>query len=74
MNIKSDFAILDVKAGRAALSKHFADRPSLGVCPPDLRIPVVIVGYIDGQHGRDDGTSIEFSVVVEGVSLERGAA
>jgi hypothetical protein len=62
--MKSTFAILDVTTGRKALAKHFADRPRLGKCPEHLRIPVVISGYIDGQWGDDDGTSIEFGVEV----------
>lgn len=70
MKITSDFAILDVKLGRHNLATHFEARPSLGPCPEDLRIPVTIVGYISGQHGRDDGTSIEFSVEVEHISLK----
>ena len=68
MEINSSFAILDVTKGRKKLSKHFKDRPRLGNCPSDLRIPVTITGYIDGQHSRDDGESIEFSVIVERVS------
>lgn len=70
MAINSDFAILDVKWGRHRLAKHFEARPSLGACPPDMRIPVVITGYIDGQHSRDDGESIEFSVIVDDVKAE----
>jgi hypothetical protein len=64
MIIKSDFAILDVKAGRAALNKHFAKRPRLGVCPPKMRVPVTITGYIEAVHSNDDGVSREFSMVV----------
>lgn len=63
--ITSDFAILDVKKGRQRLAKHFASRPRMGECPKDFRIPVVIRGYLDCQHGNDDGTSIEFAVTVE---------
>lgn len=70
MQIKSDFAILDVKQGRAKLAKHFEKRPRMGVCPEDLRIPVTIAGYLDGQAGNDDGTSIEFSVHVDHVETE----
>lgn len=65
--IKSDFAILDVKAGRSVLNKHFAARPTMGECPEHLRIPVVIHGYIDGVWGNDDGVSREFTVTVENV-------
>lgn len=70
-NIKSDFAILDVKVGRAALAKHFKDRPALGECPPKMRIPVTITGYIDGIHGSDDGVSREFSMTVRSVVKRR---
>lgn len=66
--MKSDFAILDVKSGRKALEKHFRNRPPLGPCPPAMRVPVTIRGYIDGTYSRDDGTSIEFSVVVQSVT------
>ncbi len=64
----SGFAILDVTKGRKKLAKHFAARPPMGECPEALRLPITITGYISGVHGRDDGVSQEFSVVVEGVS------
>lgn len=67
--IKSEFAIVDVKKGRRALAKHFIDRPRMGTCPPHLRIPVTITGYIDGIHSRDDGVSQEFSVDVTQISV-----
>jgi hypothetical protein len=63
----SGFAILDVTSGRRALAKHFDARPPCGLCPEDLRIPVVIHGYLDGVNSFDDGTSREFSVNVEKV-------
>lgn len=65
--MKAGFAILDVTAGRKALAKHFAKVPRLGKCPDNLRIPVTITGYLTGQWGNDDGTSIEFSVDVSDV-------
>jgi hypothetical protein len=68
MKITSDFAVLDVKQGRKKLSDHFKARPRLGECPADLRIPVTITGYIDGEHSHDDGVSIEFTVIVENVT------
>ena len=68
--IDSTFAILDVKKGRKKLAKHFASRPPFGECPKEMRIPGVITGYIDGQHSRDDGESIEFSIHVEDVKAE----
>lgn len=64
-NVTSDFAVLDVKAGRHELAEHFKDLPTTGPCPEALRIPVVIRGYIDGRWSKDDGTSIEFSVQVD---------
>lgn len=70
MPVKSDFAILDVKAGRAALNRHFARRPRLGTCPPKMRVPVTITGYIDGVWGVDDGVSREFSVTVKSVKTK----
>lgn len=71
MEIKSDFALLDVKTGRAALRKHFAKRPRFGGCPPAMRVPVTITGYIDDVWGGDDGVSREFSVVVQSVKTKR---
>lgn len=72
--MKSDFAILDVKAGRKSLAKHFADRPGLGPCPAKMRIPVTIKGYIDGIHSGDDGVSREFSIIVKSVSTAKRKA
>ena len=69
INIKSRVAILDVEKGRKALLKHFKRRPSLGECPPEMRVPVIIHGYVDGPYGGDDGVSIEFTVIVEKVEL-----
>jgi hypothetical protein len=68
MKIKSDFAILDVKDGRDDLAFHFAPRPRMGPCPESMRIPITIVGYIDGINSKDDGISREFTVVVEHVN------
>lgn len=70
MEIKSTFAILDVKAGRGPLNKHFAKAPRLGGCPEKLRIPVTITGYIDGVWSNDDGVSREFSVTVQSVKTK----
>jgi hypothetical protein len=66
-SIQSNFAILDVKTGRAALHKRFKKRDFFGECPERMRIPVLIRGYIDGIWGGDDGASREFSVVVTSV-------
>lgn len=67
IKITSDFALIDVKKGRTKLAKHFAGRPPLGLCPPEMRIPVQITGYIDSIYGHDDGTSQEFNVIVTSV-------
>ena len=69
--ITTDYAVLDVKVGRAALARHFEDRPPLGPCPVHLRVPVTIVGYIDDCIGTDDGISNEFSMVVEEIWLRK---
>jgi hypothetical protein len=63
----SGLAILDVTVGRRALAKHFEPRPRSGQCPENLRIPIVIYGYLDDAVSPDDGVSREFSVVVERV-------
>jgi hypothetical protein len=68
VDVEIGYAILDVKKGRKALAKHFSTRPPLGECPSDLRIPITVTGYIDSQLGNDDGTSIEFAMIVESVS------
>lgn len=54
--ISSTFAILDVMHGRVKLARR--------ILTGDDRIPVTIRGYIVGQHGNDDGTSIEFEIEV----------
>lgn len=70
-SIKSTFAILDVKAGRKALAKRFASAPRLGECPKDLRLPVIVKGYIDGAWSGDDGISQEFTVTVTSVETRK---
>ena len=74
MEIKSDFALLDVKGGREKLFEHFKNRPFMGECPEELRMPVTITGYIDGVWGGDDGVSREFSVTVENVETTSATA
>jgi hypothetical protein len=69
--IKSDFAILDVKAGRKALAKHFESRPLIGPCPEPMRVYVKIEGYIDAIWSGDDTVSQEFSVDVQNVQIVR---
>lgn len=56
--LQSGFALLDVKSGRASLAKTVVTH----------QIPVTIKGYINSQWGNDDGTSIEFEVLVSSVS------
>lgn len=57
--LSSDFALLDVKKGRAALLKATKGN----------RIPVTITGYIVGPWSDDDGTNREFEVEVTGVQV-----
>lgn len=52
---KSDFAILDVKQGRTRLARRLALDGCVRVC---------VEMSIDYPHGRDDGTSVEFSCTV----------
>ena len=68
LKLKSDFAILDVTKGHAALEKHFEARPFFGPCPNHLRIPVTITGYIDCVHGASDGKSQEFQIIIENIN------
>jgi hypothetical protein len=58
MAIKSDFAILDVKAGRDALMKRVAK---------GAKVRVIIEAEIDSA-GNDDGVSREFNCVVLSVT------
>jgi len=64
-NITSGFALLDVKSGRKGLSNHFCGKSYSDA----KKIPVTIKGFIAGQWGDDDGTSIEFHVEVDSVKL-----
>ena len=70
-NMNSDFALLDVKGrGRHFMREHFDRlRPNIGECPTQYRVPVTIVGYLDGIASDDDGISTEFTVVVERMEL-----
>jgi hypothetical protein len=65
MKIHSDFALLDVQAGRKALITKLGG----GGWPKG--IPVVVTGYINAMHGPDDGVSQQFSVQVTDVVLPR---
>lgn len=56
---KSDFALLDVKSGRAALEKRISKLEKAG---KGIRIRVdMMINYV---HGGDDGVSQEFSCTV----------
>jgi hypothetical protein len=56
MKTTSNFAILDVKRGRATLRNLVKDHKH--------KIPVTLTGYITGDRSGDDGTSIEFEIQV----------
>lgn len=72
LRIRCIFAILDITGKvRHVLADHFKDRPRMGKCPKEMRIPVIVKGYIEGTHSRDDGTSIEFAMTVEKVEIVR---
>lgn len=55
---KSDFAILDVKHGRAALERRLSTSG-----PVKVRVDMTL----DYAHGSDDGTSVEFACTVHSV-------
>lgn len=61
----SDFAILDVKSGKAKLAKQING---------GARVRVLVEMVLDRQHGSDDGVSIEFSGEVLSVKLTGTAA
>ncbi len=69
MKIESNFAILDVRRGRATLAHQFTGCPRTGPTPVEYRIPVTIHGYISCVHSGDDGESQEFSVAVERLEM-----
>lgn len=64
---KSDFAILDIKAGRAKVSKALGVSNEYG--NPITKIPVTIKGFIAEQYSGDDGVSREFRIDVATVKL-----
>lgn len=55
---KSDFAILDVKQGRAALTKRIE---------AGNKVRVLIEADIDTVYGHDDGVSREFNCIVTSI-------
>ncbi|MEE8608956.1 MAG: hypothetical protein V3S55_15235 [Nitrospiraceae bacterium] len=61
--IQSDFALLDVKQGRAGLNKKFKNGAE------GDPLPIVIHGSIVGVWGSDDGISQEFTVKVDKVKI-----
>ena len=69
MRLHSNFALLDVMHGRKQLAKHLP--PASQQAPRKARVPVTITGYITHAHGDDDGTSIEFGVSVETVTVDQ---
>jgi hypothetical protein len=56
-------AVLDVTEGDRALARHFRDRFLSEECPPGLRIPVLIDGYLDGM-GRKVAAGQEFTLTI----------
>lgn len=66
----SDWGMIDVREGRHELADHFKNNaPRLGPCPPEVRVPVFIRGYITGDIGDDDGISIEFGMDIERIHV-----
>lgn len=62
MRLQSNFAILDVKRGRGRLRQELRKG----------HIPVIIHGFIDCEHSKDDGTSQEFTIKVDRVEVSNG--
>ena len=63
MKIESGYAILDVKRGRKALEKEIKKK---------RKVPVIITGEIDDVYsGYDDGVSLEFTVIVKKVEVQK---
>lgn len=62
-SVSSDFAILDVKKGRRALSKCMP-AGSARLAKQD-RIPVVIYGFISHQWGGEFGVDVERVVLTD---------
>jgi hypothetical protein len=58
--IASSYAIVDITKGRKALAKHIKKHGP---------VSVVIHATLDGEYGRDDGTSIEFNATVTCLAL-----
>jgi hypothetical protein len=56
MKTTSNFALLDIKRGRATVRALVEDHKH--------KIPVTIEGFLIGDWSGDDGTSIEFEVQV----------
>ncbi len=72
MKLQSGFAILDVKRGRKALREACRKTLAIPCSKRDkmaIRIPIVIKGFIIGEHGNDDGVSQEFTVGVSHVKV-----
>ncbi len=65
IEIKSDFAILDVKSGRKKL---------LNLLQQQKRVTVTIMATVDIPWGQDDGISQEFIIRVNSINTRVRAA
>jgi hypothetical protein len=66
----SGFATVDIKNGRKIIADRLKERPVFGICPIEMRTPVVITGYICHSTNDDDGESQEFAVTVENLEVK----
>ncbi len=58
----SDFAFIEVTAGRRELLRYLSD-------PTTLSVQVILTGIIERRpHSSDDGTSQEFSIGITAIS------
>jgi hypothetical protein len=69
-NIKSGFALLDVKSGRQGLYKYFGGDNWSRINKRPKPIKVKIEGYITDIWGNDDGVSREFEIEVKKVTIK----
>jgi hypothetical protein len=62
--LKSDFAIVDIMAGRKRLEAYLKGFPD-----KHQGLPVIIYGRLTYPWGVDDGTSIEFCLDVDNIKV-----
>jgi len=69
IKVTSDFALIDIKAGRAKVAKVLGEDWKVVGSKPTHKIPITLKGFIVEQYSADDGVSREFAVDVTSVKL-----